>query len=219
MPLSTKPRLISFKLCPYVQRSVITLLKKGVEFDITYIDLQNKPDWFLAISPFGRVPVLSLGDEVLFESAVINEYLDEVTPPPLMPGDPLIKAKNRSWIEFGSGLLGTQFQWSMSKDDATFSELAAKLGTDLAKLEPVVKTPFFNGAAFSLVDAAYAPLFMRLELLNRKGWISLNEFPKIKAWKEALLKEDSVKKSVVADFEELFWASLRERSPFVAGKV
>ncbi len=72
--------LISFNLCPFVQRSVITLNKKGIDYKITYIDLADKPDWFLALSPLGKVPVLKHGDEVLFESAVINEYLDEITP-------------------------------------------------------------------------------------------------------------------------------------------
>lgn len=70
----TKPTLISFKLCPYVQRSVINLLEKKVDYEIKYIDLANKPEWFLKISPFRRVPVLVVGEDVLFESAVINEY-------------------------------------------------------------------------------------------------------------------------------------------------
>ena len=69
--------LISFDICPFVQRSVITLEEKGVEYEIKYIELENKPDWFLAISPFGKVPVLQANDTVIFESAVINEYLDE----------------------------------------------------------------------------------------------------------------------------------------------
>lgn len=64
--------LISFKTCPFVQRSVITLKEKGIDFKTTYIDLAEKPAWFLAISPLGKVPVLKIGDEVLFESAVIN---------------------------------------------------------------------------------------------------------------------------------------------------
>ena len=72
--------LISFDICPFVQRSVITLEEKGVKYNIKYIELENKPDWFLAISPFGKVPVLQVNDKVLFESAVINEYLDETVP-------------------------------------------------------------------------------------------------------------------------------------------
>jgi len=94
-----KLELISFKICPYVQRSVIVLKHKHADFDVTYIDLGNPPDWFREISPFGKVPVLRVDDsEVIFESAVIAEFLDEVTPgEPLQPQDPLLRAKNRAW--------------------------------------------------------------------------------------------------------------------------
>ena len=90
--------LISFKTCPFVQRAVITLKHKTIDFDITYIDLADPPDWFLEISPLGKVPVLKVDDEILFESAVINEYLDEITGGELQPKEPLARAKNRAWI-------------------------------------------------------------------------------------------------------------------------
>ena len=70
-------RLISHDLCPYVQRAAISLSEKGVNFERTYIDLANKPDWFLAISPLGKTPVLLADDVPIFESAVILEYLEE----------------------------------------------------------------------------------------------------------------------------------------------
>ena len=103
-----KLRLISFPLCPYVQRAAIVLAEKGVPFERVDIDLSNKPDWFLKLSPLGKVPVLVVTgedgrEEVLFESAVIAEYLDEVLEPKLLPSDPLEKARHRAWIEFGSG--------------------------------------------------------------------------------------------------------------------
>lgn len=100
-------KLVSHHLCPYVQRAVITLLEKEIPHQRTYIDLSNKPDWFRQISPLGKVPLLKVGDEVLFESAVICEYLDEITPGSLHPTDPLAKAKHRAWIEFGSSILNT----------------------------------------------------------------------------------------------------------------
>ena len=111
------PELISFDICPFVQRSVITMIEKGQEFDITYIDLANKPEWFLKISPFGKVPVLKVDDTVLFESAVINEYLDEINPPSMHPGDALTKAHNRAWIEFSSQLNMNLFQWSVATEE------------------------------------------------------------------------------------------------------
>ena len=82
--------LISFKLCPFVQRSVITLLYRDVPHRTTYIDLDEPPVWFAKISPFGKVPVLRVdGDSVLFESAVINEFIDEASPGSMQPEDPL----------------------------------------------------------------------------------------------------------------------------------
>ncbi|MGC9457270.1 MAG: glutathione S-transferase family protein, partial [Halothiobacillaceae bacterium] len=83
-----KLELISFKLCPFVQRSVITLLHKDQPFETTFINLMDPPDWFSEISPLGKVPLLRVDDTVLFESAVINEFIDEVTPDRLMPEDP-----------------------------------------------------------------------------------------------------------------------------------
>ena len=84
-----------------MQRSIITLNHKGIEHRMTFVDLDDPPAWFSEISPLGQVPALRVdGDAVIFESAVINEYLDEVTPGQLHPADPLQRAINKSWIEF-----------------------------------------------------------------------------------------------------------------------
>ena len=93
--------LVSSVTCPWVQRSVIVMRAKGVDFDVTYINLREKPDWFLKISPHGKVPVLKLADgTALFESNAIAEYLDEVIAPQLHPTDPVLRAKNRAWTDF-----------------------------------------------------------------------------------------------------------------------
>ena len=138
-------QLVSFKLCPYVRRSVITLLKKGVAFDIKYIDLANKPDWFLKISPLGKVPVLQVADDVLFESAVINEYLDEVNPPSLHPSDPMQKAQNRAWIEFVSNVFTSFFMMCMAKDNDSMSRQQESFKSMLQTLNDKIQGPFFNG--------------------------------------------------------------------------
>jgi glutathione S-transferase len=101
--MTAKLKLISHKLCPYVQRAVIALTEKGVPFERIDIDLANKPDWFLSISPLGKTPVLVVdGDHAIFESAVILEYLEETEAKPLHPSDPLRRAEHRAWIEFGA---------------------------------------------------------------------------------------------------------------------
>jgi len=201
-----KPELVSFKLCPFVQRSVIVLLEKDAPFDITYINLKEPPDWFKAISPLGKVPLLKVGETVLFESAVIMEYLDEVNPPSLHPADPLRKAHNRAWIEFASGLLACQYNLTMAAaDEAAFSTQCSELCTRLAQLEQQIAGPLFNGADFALVDAAFAPFFLRLQLLE--GWHPLGllqGLPKVTEWSQLLLQRPAVKDSVVAEFAELY---------------
>jgi glutathione S-transferase len=203
MSHSAKPELISFKLCPYVQRSVITLLEKGVDYDLTYIDLADPPQWFLDISPLGKVPALRVGDEVLFESAVINEYLDEVNPPSMHPADPLHKAQNRAWIEFASTLIGDQYQLMVAADEAQYQKALGGMQKKLGQLQQRLDDgPYFNGEDFSLMDAAIAPVFMRLHLLDQ--WSPLeglyDNTPKVAAWHEALLARPSVQASVVEEF-------------------
>ena len=152
--------LISFKTCPFVQRAVITLKHKDIDFDITYIDLADPPDWFLEMSPLKKVPVLKVDDEILFESAVINEYLDEITGGDLQPKDPLARAKNRAWIEFASNMLGNLYMMKMSKDEERYTKYRQALVSQLQRVEKRLGDgPWFNGEDFSLADTAFAPFF------------------------------------------------------------
>jgi len=213
--------LISFKLCPYVQRAVIVLLEKRADFKLTYIDLKHKPDWFLKISPLGKVPVLKVGDEALFESAVIAEYLDEVYPPALHPADPLLRARNRAWVVFSSEVLMLQFRMLSGKEQGVFDEMRAALGDKLATLESYLGAgPFFNGAGFSLVDAAFAPGFMRLALVEELFPLaSFDGLPRVQAFSDALLARPSVRKSVVEDFPGLFAGYLKGNGSWFAGQI
>src|SRR3954449_13575081 len=146
-------KLISHKLCPYVQRAVIALTEKGVEFERIDVDLANKPDWFLALSPLGKTPVLQIGNAAIFESAVILEYLEETQPNPLHPADPLKRAEHRAWIEFGSAVLNDIAGFYAAPDEATFNAKTTQLAQRFARLEErVVAEPWFDGETFSLVD-------------------------------------------------------------------
>src|SRR5688500_5394287 len=125
--MATPLKLISHKLCPYVQRAVIALTEKGVPFERIDIDLANKPDWFLKISPLGKTPVLLVGDVPIFASAVILEYLEETAPRPLHPAAPLVRAEHRAWIEFGSVVLSDIAGFYAAPDEATFKAKTAQL--------------------------------------------------------------------------------------------
>lgn len=203
-----KPELVSFPLCPFVQRAAIVLLEKEVEFDITYIDLMDPPDWFLAISPMKKVPLLKLDNEVLFESAVICECLDELYPPSMHPEDIIQRAKNRAWIEFASHLFMLNFQVSMAKTAEEFAEKQQTLHDDLMKLEPHInRQGFFNGGEqFSIVDAAFAPLFVRMDFVRQhKEFEFSGEMPKVEAWAARLLARESVRNSIPANLAERYF--------------
>ena len=197
-------KLISFNLCPFVQRSVITLLEKGMDFEITYLtltELKNPPAWFREISPLGKVPVLRVDDTTLFESSVIMEYIDEISPPSLHPADPLQRALNRAWIAFGGDLLASQYGYATAADEEIFNKKRQEVNDGLLKLEGVIAAgPYFNGKNFQLVDAAYASFFMRLDILEGQHSSGFyDNKPKVTAWATALRERPSVKDSVIPD--------------------
>ena len=214
--------LISFKLCPFVQRSIIVLKHKQIPFNITYIDLADPPVWFRDISPFGKVPVLRVNDKhTIFESAVISEFLNEITPNSLLPDEPLERAINRGWIEFGSAcgldLAGIMHAGNAEKYDAAHAALTKKM----TRLESALGAgPYFNGGELSLVDFAYAPLFMRAELLGLGEEVyPTASCPGIALWSQALLGLAAVKESVVPEFPELLRAHIRKKAPYAASRL
>ncbi len=217
-----KPRLISFKLCPFVQKAVLALLQKQVDFDIEYIDIENPPDWFLALSPLGRVPVLQVGDEALFESSVIVEYLDEVNPPSLHPADPLKKAQNRSWIEFGNECLMNGYQLMMAEDEESYRKQTAALHDKLDRLEAQLgDSAFFNDDTPSLVDLCYIPLFQRLEYCHETcpGPFDFERHPKLHAWRERLMALPIVKDSTVPEIRDLYRRRMQMAGGFLGQRI
>ncbi len=213
--------LVSFKLCPFVQRSVITLLYKDSPFDITYIDLQNPPEWFAEISPLGKVPVLKVEGVVLFESAVINEYIDETIGTPLHPSTPLLRAQNRAWIEYASNMLMTQFQMTNASTEEEYNSKVEEMLAHIQRIEGQLGDgPYFNGEQFSLVDTAVAPIFTRMALMNKKlKYFDPATAPKFDQWGKALLSLPAVQKSVVDDFDDLYLAFIQKLGGFVSQKM
>jgi glutathione S-transferase len=214
--------LVSFKTCPWVQRAAIVLREKKVPFEFRHIDPDNRPDWFLAISPHKKVPVLRLDDRVsLFESNAIAEYLDETIAPHLHPADPVARAVNRAWTDyvpsFAAAITGTAY----ADSEAEFDKAAAQMPVPLGRLEKALEAqgsgPFFNGAAYSLVDAAYAPFLQRYYFLDRvKPLGHIEAFPRLKAWAAALLARPSTHSFPPAEFEALYREGLKRRKKWVS---
>ena len=211
-------KLISHKLCPYVQRAVIALTEKGVPFERIDIDLANKPDWFLKISPLGKTPVLVVGDKAIFESAVILEYLEETQAAPLHPADALARAEHRGWIEFGSAVLNDIAGFYVAKDEATFKAKAAQLEEKFARLEArVVAAPWFDGEKFSLVDAVFGPVFRYFDVFDEIGDFGiLARKPKLARWRKALAERPSIRTAVKPEYPALLREFIARRQSWLS---
>lgn len=216
--------LVSHDLCPYVQRAAIALTEKGVPFERIYVDLNDKPEWFRALSPLGKVPLLQVsegaGEEVLFESAVIVEYLEETQPHPLHPADPLARARHRGWIEVGSVILNGIARLYSAADEAGFAAAGRDLGARFARLEAELAArdagPFFDGETFALVDAVYGPIFRYFDTFEAQADVRLLDgLPQVAAWRAALSGRDSVRAAVGADYPQRLTAFLKARQSWL----
>ena len=200
--------LVSHHLCPYVQRAAIALNEKSVSFERITIDLAAKPEWFKAISPLGKVPLLRVArpgrdEAVLFESAVICEFIEETqTGTPLHPSDPIARAQHRAWIEFASAVLSDIYAIETTPDVALFARRREMLTEKFARLEGILgEGPFFAGESFSLVDAAFAPAFRYFDVFDEIADLGiLTGKPKVKVWRGALASRPSVRSAVGGDY-------------------
>jgi glutathione S-transferase len=200
---------------------VIVLRAKEIPFEVTYIDLRNKPDWFLEISPHGKVPVLNVDGDPLFESNAIAEYLEEAEAPHLHPDDLVKRARNRAWTDFlttfTGGLSGIYYAKTAEDREERMKTARARL----EKLEEALSErgndgPYFNGPELSLVDAGYAPFLQRFLYVDQ--WLDtslLDDYPLVSAWAKALVASDVVKGSVPETFYDEFRAGMKRRGFYV----
>jgi glutathione S-transferase len=214
-----KFNLISHVLCPYVQRSIITLDEKSIPFTRTDIDLANKPAWFKQKSPMGKVPILIVdGNHALFESSVICEYLDEVTEDSLHPRDSFEKASHRALIELGSAILNNIASLYNAKDKAKFQNIHTKIQGKFQFIEKEISgTPFFSGEKFHLIDAVYGPIFRYFEVFD--SFTELNTFahlPKCQLWRKALSQHKSVQQAVSKDYSALLIQFFKHRNSYIS---
>ena len=198
---------------------MIVLRAKGIHFEVTHITADSKPEWFLKISPHGKVPVLWIDQEVLFESGAITEFLDETVRPRLHPIDPIKRARNRAWTDFTPDFAKSLGAFNYAKTKGSQIKAAENLRLALARLEEAIAKergndgPYFNGDTLSIVDAAYAPFLMRYTLVETICDTGLmKEFPEVDRWRQALVDNDVIKGSVVSDFSKEFELNLRKRN-------
>ena len=210
--------LVSHHLCPYVQRAIISLTEKQVRHERIYVDLANKPDWFMGISPLGKTPVLTVGETAVFESAVILEYLEETQGSPLHPADPLSRAEHRSWIEVGSAILNDIAGFYNAPDAVSFAAKAEAMKAKFARVEErLVGQPWFDGKTFHLVDAVFGPVFRYFDTFDRVGDFGvLAGKPKLTAWRAALAERPSIRTAAPEDYDQRLWNFLIGRNSYLS---
>jgi len=211
--------LVTHVLCPYVQRSIIVLLEKEIPYTRTDIDLSNTPAWFRRLSPMDRVPLLLVNENnALFESAVICEYLNEITPGSLHPKDPLEKAHHRSWIEFGSNILDSIGGLYHAKDAASFKNKQVELQKKFQSIESEIGgSSFFSGDKFQLIDAVYGPIFRYFDVFDQIVDLAIFEnLSKTNAWRHALQQRVSVQHAVAPEYPQWLLQFLKEQDSYIS---
>jgi len=209
--------LVSYELCPYVQRSIIILNEKNITHSREYINLSNPPAWFSKKSPLEKVPLLIVDDKhVLFESAVICEYLDEITPNTMLPAESMKKAIHRAWIEFGSQILNDIGALYSSQNKSNFNKKLIILKQKMNRLENEIILPYFSGSDFMMIDAVYATIFRYFDTLDT--YLAVDMFEncnKLIKWRNILRKNKSVINAVKSDYpEKLLEFFLNQKSYF-----
>jgi glutathione S-transferase len=203
--------IYSAVLCPFAHRSRLTLIEKGVPFNLIEIDLQNKPANFGEISPYGKVPVLKHGNHLVWESAIINEYLNEAfLDPPLLPKEPIQRAQARIWINFAdSRLFATSHKLLVSQNPQQQTESVKDLTEHLRFIEHEglqklsAEGPYWFGAEISLVDLTYYPWFEQLTVLEHfRGFQLPTGLDRLKQWWETVANRESVRS--IANSQEFY---------------
>jgi RNA polymerase-associated protein len=160
--------LYSGTTCPFSQRCRFVLFEKGMDFEIRDIDLYNKPEDISVMNPYGQVPILVERDLILYESNIINEYIDERFPhPQLMPADPVMRARTRLFLyNFEKELFVhvSALENRADSDSKALENARQNIRDRLSQLAPMLlKSKYMLGEEFSMLDVAVAPLLWRLD--------------------------------------------------------
>lgn len=210
-------RIISYTLCPFAQRALIVLLEKGIEHECTYIDLADKPAWFLKLAPTGKVPVLE--DRVsgpLFESLAICDYLDELSPGSLQPKDKYQTYLHKAWVSYATSLFGQIWGLCTAAKQADFDRHQQDIRQSLLLLEKQIKGPFFAGDDFHMVDAMFAPAFRYYQLFDQLDDLQIPLTPRVQIWRESMFARKGVADAAVPTFVEELKASILAKNSYMA---
>ena len=179
----------------------MVLREKGVDFEVHEVDLSNKSEEFLSVSPYGKVPVLRVDGTSLYESNIVNEYLDEVyESPKLMPENAEDRALVRSWMAFADdyffpSVFGVRMGPQRGYSEEQIQEAKEKLVDALWRLEHQLEGKQYLVGEYTLADIAQAGNFHHLRGLAESGDAPLHKYPNVAAWMERVEGRESYKTS------------------------
>jgi glutathione S-transferase len=214
--------LVSSVLCPHAQRAALLLAEKGFRYRRTYVDPADPPGWMKNLSPLGRMPLLRIDGETVFEIGAICEWIEETTEPKLLPSEPALRARHRMWAEFANAVIADIFALYSAPDAETFAqkrkELNRKLGWLSRDLGP---GPLYAGAGFSLVDATYAPIFRLIDIIEDGAGVQVLDDAGngLDAYRAALRQRPSVREVVVPDYAERFRRYVAARGSYLSSAM
>lgn len=175
-----------------MHRTRIVLAEKQIPYEKIEVDLKNKPKELWELNPYGKVPVLVDGDAAIYESAIINEYLEERYPQiPLMPKDLVARARARIWIDFCNTRLQAVAHDIVHGPDP--EKARAKLTDHLRALDGAMAQRHYLTGDYSLADITFIPFFVRKD---RYGVVIDDGLPHLKAWVERLLARPAVRSTL-----------------------
>ena len=157
--------LYSGTACPFSHRCRIVLFEKGMDFEIKDVDLHEKPEEIAVMNPYNQVPILVERDLTLYESNIINEYIDERFPhPQLMPADPVMRARTRLFLFNIERDLFNHIPDVVNGSPKAAEKARATIRDNLTQIAPIfAKQKYMLGEEYSMLDVAVAPLLWRLD--------------------------------------------------------
>ncbi|HXJ23637.1 MAG TPA: glutathione S-transferase family protein [Polyangia bacterium] len=214
--------LISHKLCPYVHRAAILLHEKGVPFTRREIDLKNKPDWFVKLSPHGKVPVLLADGVALFESSAICEFLDETHPPSSLPDDPFARAHQRAWAEGATELSQALWNLLIAPSAPELDRTAVGFAAIADRVEQAIAAGVVAPERFERVHVYLAPSLLRFSIVEqglRLQVLDARRWPRMDALARAIAARPSVTQTVPEDYAAALCRRIVDRGSFLAAKA
>jgi glutathione S-transferase len=213
-----KLELVSHTLCPYVHRAAAMMHEKGVPFERRYIDLKAKPDWFLAISPRGKVPVLLVDGQPLFESQAIIEFIDETHPPSLLGSDPFDRARQRAWVEVANDLSNAQYRLFIAPSPEEQGAAAEALSAITGRYEEALASGVIAEEGFNLAHLALASSALRFAAVEKELGVRVLP-PRFESLVRRLAERPSIVKTVPDDYAAIFIRKLIERRSLYAARA